>query len=77
MTRTRWIAAGSIPVVAALLVVGAAPPALAQYKDEEVLALDAEIDALSATFPALKPFPLEEEDGNGFLQDHRMVSFSI
>jgi hypothetical protein len=67
MTRTRRIAAGSFTLVAALVIVGAVPPALAQYKDEEVLALDAEIEALSAKFHALTPFPLKEADETSFV----------
>lgn len=58
MTRKRWIVAGLL--LAAL-------PALAQYKDEKVVALDQEIGNLSAQYPALSPLPMQESDETSFL----------
>ena len=69
MIRSSWIGAAVTSLVAAaLLVGGATPAAFAQYRDEELLALEAEIDALSAVFQAFAPFPwMEEEDETAFL----------
>jgi hypothetical protein len=49
--------------VGLVLLAGAIAPAHAQYEDPELAALIAEIDALSARFPAFTPFPWTEEEG--------------